>query len=207
MSEIVANFDLRVTRCCCSTVRRTGQHTMSLGCYERAGTVTQWLNPMEQRAWRAVIALTTRLPAALDTQLQRESGITHFEYFVMTLLSEEPGHRLQLSELAQKANASLSRLSHVISKLERLGWAERVSISGRRGAQAVLTDVGYRKITDAAPGYLECVRGLVFDGLDKEETRQLLEISETLVAQLDNGTARGAGRSSGNQDVDTRDKR
>lgn len=169
--------------------------------------MTKWLNPMEQRAWRAVIALTTRLPAALDTQLQRESGITHFEYFVMTLLSEEPGHRLQLSELAQKANASLSRLSHVISKLERLGWAERVSISGRRGAQAVLTDVGYHKITDAAPGYLECVRGLVFDGLDKEETRQLLEISETLVAQLDKGTARGAGRSSGNQDVDTRDKR
>ncbi|MEV6070745.1 MarR family transcriptional regulator [Nocardia sp. NPDC052001] len=168
---------------------------MSLGCYERAGTVTKWLNPMEQRAWRTVIALTTRLPAALDTQLQRESGITHFEYFVMTLLSEEPGHRLQLSELAQKANASLSRLSHVISKLERLGWAERVSISGRRGAQAVLTDAGFQKVTEAAPGYLECVRGLVFDGLDKDQTKELLELGEALLQQLDKGMARGVGRS------------
>lgn len=157
--------------------------------------MTKWLNPMEQRAWRTLVALTTRLPAALDTQLQREFGITHFEYFVMTLLSEEPGHRLQLSELAQKANASLSRLSHVISKLERLGWAQRVSITGRRGAQAVLTEAGFHKITEAAPGYLETVRGLVFDGLDKEQTKQLLELGETLVAQLDKGMARGLGRS------------
>ncbi|WP_067829449.1 MarR family winged helix-turn-helix transcriptional regulator [Nocardia inohanensis] len=156
--------------------------------------MTKWLNPIEQRAWRTLVALTTRLPAALDTQLQRESGITHFEYFVMTLLSEEPGHRLQLSELAQKANASLSRLSHVVSKLERLGWAQRVSITGRRGAQAVLTDAGFRKVTEAAPGYLETVRGLAFDGLDKEQTRQLLELGETLVAQLDKGMARGIGR-------------
>ncbi|AYF78193.1 MarR family transcriptional regulator [Nocardia yunnanensis] len=157
--------------------------------------MTKWLNPKEQRAWRTLVALTTRLPAALDTQLQRESGITHFEFFVMTLLSEEPGHRLQLSELAQKANASLSRLSHVVSKLERLGWAQRVTISGRRGAQAVLTDAGFRKVTEAAPGYLECVRGLVFDGLDAEQTAQLLELGETLVAQLDKGMARGIGRS------------
>ncbi|WP_245717518.1 MarR family winged helix-turn-helix transcriptional regulator [Nocardia jejuensis] len=150
---------------------------------------------MEQGAWRTLVGLMTRLPAALDTQLQRESGITHFEYFVMTLLSEEPGHRLQLNELAQKANASLSRLSHVVSKLERLGWAERVSISGRRGAQAVLTDAGFRKVTEAAPGYVECVRGLVFDGLDDEQTRQLRELGEAMVAQLDRGLTRGLGRS------------
>ncbi|GAB3205060.1 MarR family transcriptional regulator [Nocardia tengchongensis] len=153
------------------------------------------MNPMEQRAWRTLIALTTRLPAALDTQLQRESGITHFEYFVMTLLSEEPDHRLQLSELAQKANASLSRLSHVVSKLERLGWAQRVALTGRRGAQAVLTDAGYRKVTDAEPGYLDCVRGLVFDGLDDAQTEELLELGQTLVAQLEKGMTRGLGRS------------
>ncbi|QLY33734.1 MarR family winged helix-turn-helix transcriptional regulator [Nocardia huaxiensis] len=138
----------------------------------------------------------TRLPAALDTQLQRESGITHFEFFVMTLLSEEPGHRLQLSELAKKANASLSRLSHVVSKLERLGWAQRVTIPGRRGAQAVLTETGFRKVTEAQPGYLECVRNLVFDGLDKEQTKQLLELGETMVAQMERGISRGNGRSS-----------
>lgn len=131
----------------------------------------------------------------MDTQLQRESGVTHFEYFVMELLTQEPGHRLQLSELASKANASLSRLSHVVTKLERLGWAKRESMRGRRGAHAVLTEAGYRKVEEARPGYLEAVRGLVFDGLDDTRTEELVELGELLVAQLDAGLARGIGRS------------
>lgn len=146
--------------------------------------MTKWLNPAEQRAWRAIVALMTRLPSALDTQLQRESGVTHFEYWVLTLLSEEPGHRLQMSDLASKANSSLSRLSHVVSKLERLGWAERSAQAGKRGVQAVLTDAGYQKVVAAAPGYLEAVRNLVFDGLSEEEKSQLAELSEILAKRL-----------------------
>ncbi|MET7773592.1 transcriptional regulator [Nocardia sp. NPDC005366] len=146
--------------------------------------VTKWLDPVEQRAWRAVVALMTRLPGALDTQLQRESGVTHFEYWVLTLLSEEPGHRLQMSDLAHKANASLSRLSHVISKLERMGLAERITTQGRRGVYAVLTDAGYLKVVEAGPGYLDTVRRLVFDGLDPDETARLAELSELLSARL-----------------------
>ncbi|WP_433762392.1 MarR family winged helix-turn-helix transcriptional regulator [Nocardia sp. CA-135398] len=137
----------------------------------------------------------TRLPGALDTQLQRESGVTHFEYWVLTLLSEEPGHRLQMSELAHKANASLSRLSHVVSKLERMGWAQRSATTGRRGVQAVLTDDGYSKIVEAAPGYLEAVRQLVFDGLDAAQTAQLADLSELLVRQLSDTLSQSNGRS------------
>ena len=159
--------------------------------------MTEWLNPTEQRAWRALVALTTRLPAAMDTQLQREAGMTHFEYFVMALLSEQPGHRLQLNELAAKANASLSRLSHVITKLERLGWARREVVRGRRGASAVLTDAGYRQWDKATPSYLEGVRGLVFDGIDDHQIDQLLTLCRALVAQLDAGLSRGIGRTDG----------
>ncbi|WP_156095133.1 MarR family winged helix-turn-helix transcriptional regulator [Nocardia lijiangensis] len=126
----------------------------------------------------------TRLPSALDTQLQRESGVTHFEYWVMMLLSEEPGHRLQMSELAHKANASLSRLSHVVSKLERMGWAQRSTTMGRRGVHAVLTDDGYLKVVEAAPGYLDAVRHLVFDGLDATQKAELADLSEVLAQRL-----------------------
>ncbi|WP_084489278.1 MarR family winged helix-turn-helix transcriptional regulator [Nocardia niwae] len=126
----------------------------------------------------------TRLPGVLDTQLQRESGVTHFEYWVLTLLSEEPGHRLQMSELAHKANASLSRLSHVVSKLERMGWAQRSATAGRRGVHAVLTDEGYLKVVEAAPGYLEAVRHLVFDGLDDAQKAQVADLGELLAERL-----------------------
>lgn len=153
--------------------------------------MTNWLNPVEQRAWRAIVALLTRLPGALDTELQRESGVTHFEYWVLTLLSEEPGHRLQMSDLAHRANASLSRLSHVVSKLERMGWAERTTTVGRRGVQAILTDDGYKKVVEAAPGYLDAVRRMVFDGLDTGQTATLAELGEALAAQLAAGTERG----------------
>ncbi|MFI9510940.1 MarR family winged helix-turn-helix transcriptional regulator [Nocardia sp. NPDC052566] len=126
----------------------------------------------------------TRLPGALDTQLQRESGVTHFEYWVLMLLSEEPGHRLQMSDLAHKANASLSRLSHVVSKLERMGWAQRYATTGRRGVQAVLTDDGYLKVVEAAPGYLDAVRRLVFDELEPGQKAQLAELTEILSTRV-----------------------
>ncbi|MGW5455175.1 MarR family winged helix-turn-helix transcriptional regulator [Nocardia sp. NPDC003979] len=153
--------------------------------------MTRWLDPVEQRAWQAVVALMTRVPAALDTRLQRESGLTHFEFRVLSLLSEEAGHRMQLSDLAHKANASLSRLSHVVSKLERLGWARRDSATGRRGVYAVLTDDGFEKVVEATPGYLEAVRKLVLDGLDCAQTAQLAALGESLSSQLDHVLAEG----------------
>lgn len=82
-----------------------------------AQSQTKWLTAEQQEAWLTLIALVTRLPAALDTQLQRDSALTHFEYFVLAALSDAPDHKLQLSVLAQRANASLSRLSHVVTKM------------------------------------------------------------------------------------------
>lgn len=151
--------------------------------------MTDWLNPVEGRAWRAVVALLNRLPGALDTDLQRESGVTHFEYWVLTLLSEAPDRRLQMSELAQRANSSLSRLSHVVSKLERMGWATRTAATGRRGVLALLTDEGQQKVVEAAPGYMDVVRRLVFEGLDAEQTAALADLGETLTTHL--GTVLG----------------
>ncbi|MEV6364544.1 MarR family winged helix-turn-helix transcriptional regulator [Nocardia asteroides] len=146
--------------------------------------MTHWLDPVEQRAWQAIVALMARIPGALDTRLQRESGLTHFEFRVLSLLSEEAGHRLQLSDLAHKANASLSRLSHVVSKLERLGWAKRDTTAGRRGVHAVLTDAGFEKVVAATPGYVDAVRRLVLDALDAEQTAQLAALGETLSERL-----------------------
>lgn len=159
--------------------------------------MTKWLNPVEERAWRSIVALMTRLPGALDTELQRESGVTHFEYWVLTLLSEAPERRLQMSELAHRANSSLSRLSHVVSKLERMGWARRSATSGRRGVQAVLSEAGHRKVVEAAPGYLDMIRRLVFDGLDTDRTATLAELGEALNAQLTVGIERAPYPSSG----------
>ncbi|AYJ49942.1 MarR family winged helix-turn-helix transcriptional regulator [Rhodococcus sp. P1Y] len=156
--------------------------------------VTHWLTDNEQAAWRSLVAILTRLPAALDTQLQRDSSLTHFDYFVLSGLSEAPDRRLQLRDLAKFANASLSRLSHVVTKLEKIGWVRRESIEGSRGSYAVLTDTGMEKVVEAAPGHVETVQALLFEGLDETEVARLAALSSVMLTQLDKGIAEGTGK-------------
>jgi len=151
--------------------------------------MTRWLDAEQQRAWRALISVAMRLPAALDPELQRDHGLTHFEYFVLSVLSESADRRLKLSALAAGANASLSRLSHVVTKLEKSRWVRRETVAGERGAWAVLTDAGYAKVVEAAPDHVETVRSLIFDGLDGAHVRALTEVGAAMVAQLDRGIA------------------
>src|SRR2546428_13179012 len=100
------------------------------------------------------MATFTLLPAAIDSQLQREAGMTHFEFGVMAALSRQPGRRLQLKDLAVVANGSLSRLSHVISRLERQGWGRRGSGGKGRATKPELTHKGYRKLMEGGPDQL-----------------------------------------------------
>ena len=153
-----------------------------------------WLTDRQQAAWRSLVALVTRLPAALDTQLQRDSSLTHFDYFVLSVLSEDPNRRIQLRDLAKFANASLSRLSHVVTKLEKLGWVKRESIEGSRGSYAVLTDAGMDKVVESAPGHVATVQALLFAGLNDEEVERLGELSSVMLTQLDKGIAEGTGK-------------
>ena len=144
----------------------------------------RWLNNHEWSAWLHLLATFTLLPAALDSQLQREAGMSHFEFGVMAALSRQPGRRLQLKDLAVIANGSLSRLSHVISHLERQGWVRRVSGSKGRATNAQLTDKGYRKLMEAGPIHFQEVRRLVFDVLTPEEVKDLRRVTGRLNAGL-----------------------
>ena len=144
-----------------------------------------WLTDEQQAAWRPFVALLQRLPAALDAQLQRDAGITHFDHQVLTALSEAPGRTLRMSELAAMASGSLSRLSHVVSRLEARGWVRREACPGDgRFINAVLTEDGWQKVVATAPGHVAAVRELLVDTLTPEEFEQLGAIStKVLTAQ------------------------
>ena len=77
-----------------------------------------WLTAEEQAAWRSVAGMLFRLPAALDAQLQKDAGISHFEYMVLSSLSEAQDRTLRMSDLAAMASGALSWLSHVVRRLE-----------------------------------------------------------------------------------------
>jgi len=148
--------------------------------------VTRWLDDEEQDAWRQLAAVITRLPAALDAQLQRDAELSHFGYWVLAMLSEAPSEALRMSELAARAHSSLSRLSHGVGRLEKQGWVRRErSADDGRGSVAVLTPAGRDKLELAAPGHVAEVRRLVFDGLDPAGVRRLAELGRLLAANID----------------------
>ncbi|TDV42247.1 MarR family winged helix-turn-helix transcriptional regulator [Actinophytocola oryzae] len=146
----------------------------------------RWLSEEERQTWLAVVGLLVRLPSALDAQLQRDAGISNFEYQVMAGLSESPDRSMRMSDLAALSNGSLSRMSHVVKRLERQGWVERgPDPSDGRYTIATLTHDGYQKVVDAAPGHVAAVRRLVFDPLTKPQTRQLREIGHRVLNAVD----------------------
>lgn len=133
-----------------------------------------WLDEQQQHAWRKLAAVLTRLPAALESQLQRDSDMSHFEYWVLALLSEAPERSLRMSALAEQVNGSLSRLSHVVTRLEKRGWVvRRPCPDDARATLAVLTEEGYEAIVDAAPGHVRTVREAVFERLDPDDVAAL----------------------------------
>jgi DNA-binding MarR family transcriptional regulator len=143
----------------------------------------EWLSDEEQAAWRPFVALLLRLPAVLDAELQKDAGITQFDYLVLSGLSEAPGRTLRMSELAATASSSLSRLSHVVSRLEAKGWVRREPCPGDgRFINAVLTEEGWGKVEATAPGHVAAVRELLVSTLTSEEFAQLGALSAKILA-------------------------
>jgi DNA-binding MarR family transcriptional regulator len=143
----------------------------------------EWLSDEQQAAWRPFVALLLRLPALLDAELQKDAGITQFDYLVLSGLSEAPDHTLRMSELAATASSSMSRLSHVVSRLEAKGWVRREPCPGDgRFINAVLTEEGWGKVKATAPGHVAAVRELLVDTLTSEEFAQLGALSAKILA-------------------------
>jgi DNA-binding MarR family transcriptional regulator len=150
----------------------------------------EWLDDEQLEAWLRFSAVLVTLPAELDSEMQQRAGITQFEYGVMAHLSEVDGRTLRISELAGLARGSLSRLSHLLRRLERQGWIRREADSeDGRYTRAILTDAGYAKVVETAPGQLEVVRRLVIDALTPAQLRQLGAISSRIMGRVHPGAA------------------
>lgn len=147
---------------------------------------TIWLNAEQEATWRSLMAAIMLVPGALDAQLQRDAKLTHAGYVVLSALSEDPERSIRMSRLAQLSSMSVSRLSHLVDRLSAEGWVERRPVPGdRRSTMAVLTDAGWEKVVETAPGHVNNVRTLIFERLTPSQTRQLGTIMEKILPLLD----------------------
>ena len=149
----------------------------------------RWLSSTEKEAWQAVAALMLQLPGPLDAQLQQDSGLTLFEYLVLSSLSMAPDRTSRMSELARLANGSQSRLSNVARRLEERGWLRREpDPHDRRSTVARLTDSGWDVVRAAAPGHVEAVRRMVIDPLTGPQLEALSAAARGIVRGLEEAT-------------------
>ncbi|MDJ0342340.1 MarR family transcriptional regulator [Streptomyces sp. H10-C2] len=145
----------------------------------------KWLTEEEQAAWRVYLHATTLLEDHLDRQLQRDAGMPHMYYALLTTLSDAPTRRMRMTELAQQTKITRSRLSHAVTRLEKNGWIRREDCpSDRRGQMAFLTDEGYEVLVMTAPGHVTAVRSAIFDRLTPDQVQQLGEISRIIAEGL-----------------------
>lgn len=141
-------------------------------------------------AWSSLATVLEWLPAALDAQLLRDSGLTHFEYGILFALADAPDAALRLRTLADYANSNLSRLSRAVSRLESRGWVRRAEDpDDGRSTLAVLTEAGRERYAQATPGHAGTVRRLVLDPLTAAQRRHLGEISRRIAAAIRDGGA------------------
>jgi DNA-binding MarR family transcriptional regulator len=153
---------------------------------ERPKTDARWLTPDELETWHALNLLLARLPAALGAQLQCDSSLSFVEYYVLAGLSDQPDRTLRMSTLAVLANSELSRLSHLIRRLEGRGFVRREpDPTDGRFTNAILTDAGLAHLEKAAPRHVEQVRRLVFDVLDREQQHALRDAANKVTSRLD----------------------
>ena len=141
-------------------------------------TDVRWLSDDEQRIWRLFMDAVRDFNAHLDRQLRRDSGMPVAYYEILVHLSEAPGRSLRMSQLAELARSSRSRLSHAVAALEKAGYVSRCATDAdRRGSVAQLTDAGFGVLEAAAPGHVTEVRKHLFDVLTPEQQQKLGEIS------------------------------
>lgn len=144
----------------------------------------KWLNPTEMKAWRRYIVSSRRLLEALDIDLAGHD-LSMADYEILAQLSDAPDRRMRMSELADVAMLSRSRLSHRMKVMEKAGWIKRESCpSDKRGSFAVMTPKGWKAIVAAAPDHVESVRNRFIDHLSKADQVALAAIFEKVGSAL-----------------------
>lgn len=137
----------------------------------------QTLAPAEELLWRRFAAVLATVPGQLDERLRAATGLNHFQYSVLDALSREPEHRLQLAQIAQAHNTSLSRLSHSMTRLETTGHVTRATCDhDRRASWAVLTEQGLQLVERSRAAYVQIIRETLLDRLPGDDYATLTDV-------------------------------
>src|ERR1700692_4543303 len=144
-----------------------------------------WLEGDQRRAWLAYIRVQLRLAYEMNRQLLADSGMSLPDYDVLTALSVAGGGRMQITVLAAQIGWERSRVSHHVRRMSARGLVTRgLSAADRRVTEVTLTGRGRQAQEEAAPGHVDLVRRLFFDGLPEGLVGPLSKALEGVYANI-----------------------
>lgn len=131
---------------------------------------TRWLDDDQQRSWRALLMGMTLLLDRLDDDLRQACDLSLVEYEILVRLSESPGRRMRMAQLADALAHSRSRVTHTITRMENSGLVSRCSSpDDGRGVVAQMTDRGFDLLSQVAPVHVQGVRDHLVDLASSED--------------------------------------
>ena len=158
---------------------------MSIKTYDGVVARPPRLDEPQRRLWRAYRDLHHQLSAALEAQLLRDAGLSGSEYAVLVPLSHAPGGVLRARELGGELGWDRSRLSHLVTRMEKRGLIAREECSeDARGSMVHLTDAGRATVDGVAPEHSEAIRRYFFRPLSSEELETLAAVFDRLLDNL-----------------------
>ncbi len=150
---------------------------------------TPWLSPAETALWTRFMRVQKQLFAALNRQLQADSGLSLTDWDVLVALTADHSGSQRVSDLAHTLGWERSRLSHHATRMQKRGLLERVECpEDGRAAIYHLTEAGWQASRAAAPKHVQTVRQLFLDPLDPAHIASMTEALQLIIAQLEPGT-------------------
>jgi DNA-binding MarR family transcriptional regulator len=144
-----------------------------------------WLEGEQQRAWLAYIRVQLRLMYEMNRQLLADRGMSLPDYDVLTALSVADGGRMPIAVLAAQIGWERSRVSHHVRRMSARGLvACGPSAVDGRVTEVTLTGRGRQALGEAAPGHVDLVRRLFFEGLPEGLVGPLSEALESVYANI-----------------------
>src|SRR5215469_14981579 len=160
-------------------------------------TEPNWLDPREDRAWRAFMHAHHELTVRLSRLLLQDSGLSSADYQVLAMLSEDPRGSMPAQELCTLLKWEKSRLSHQVRHMQEEGLVVREpNPADGRSAVIVLLPAGRRAIEEAAPEHVRNVRRDLIDLFTPAELDTLAALNERILRHLageDAAIAKGPG--------------
>jgi DNA-binding MarR family transcriptional regulator len=120
-----------------------------------------------------------RLTYEMNRQLQADSGLSLADYDVLTALSTTSDGRMQITALAAQVGWERSRVSHHVKRMAKRDLVDcSLSTADRRVTEVTLSTTGRLALVEAAPGHVELVKRLFFDGVPRSLLGPLAEALE-----------------------------